>query len=330
MSLRHSLQNAVALTLLAAAPVSVVGVSEKLIDLMDALQCSDGQICGPVGFDLIWYSRTTRLSSLSSSLRSFQVAVNCTFNSSRGSTVGTDFGRRALALRTPPDSLTRLRFTRSFQWLEITDNSNMTQYASSTPNVTTSDLPDPVPPPYSLTSTVYAAPANNGTCFSRSPTLPASCGPPGSDECLIEPTIFDIEWLLFGELVCSGSFPKGGTTSLNDVVPPPGSVTVIATKQCKDYLYTPPWYASVTDQWGNKWALQTSQEEMADDAAWAANLDAVVWPEGWVGWENVTLTTNRTHVSYLMGDICWSFVLRDSQDNTWHMYEYPEKIGALC
>ena len=51
-SLRHSLQNAVALTLLAAAPVSVVGVSEQLIDLMDALQCSDGQICGPVGLDL--------------------------------------------------------------------------------------------------------------------------------------------------------------------------------------------------------------------------------------------------------------------------------------
>ena len=206
----------------------------------------------------------------------------------------------------------------------------MTQYASITPDVTASDLPDPLTPPYSLSANDYAAPANNGTCFSRSPTLPASCGPPGSDECLIEPTIFDIEWLLFGELVCSGSFPKGGTTSLNDVVPPPGSVTVIATKQCKDYLYVPPWYASVTDQWGNKWALQTSQEEMADDAAWAANLDAVVWPEGWVGWENVTLTTNRTHVSYLMGDICWSFVLRDSQDNTWHMYEYPEKIGALC
>ena len=52
MSLRHSLQNAVALTLLAATPVSVVCVSEKLIDLMDALQCSDGEICGPVGLGL--------------------------------------------------------------------------------------------------------------------------------------------------------------------------------------------------------------------------------------------------------------------------------------
>ena len=86
----------------------------------------------------------------------------------------------------------------------------MTQYASITPDVTASDLPDPLTPPYSLSANDYAAPANNGTCFSRSPTLPASCGPPGSDECLIEPTIFDCpsnstaiaQEEIFGPVVC--------------------------------------------------------------------------------------------------------------------------------
>ena len=231
---RHSLQ-AFALTLLAAAPASVVGVSEKAFDLMDALRCSDGQFCGPA-------------------------AVNCSFDNARGGTV-----------------------------VEVTDQSNNTNYASITPNVTPEDLPSPLPEPYILVADNTFAPANNGTCFSRSPGVPVSCGDPGSDECLTKPTFFDIEWLAFGTLVCTGSSPKGVASSLEDIVPPPGTVNVIATKQCKDYKYTPPWMASVTDPWGSKWALQTSQREMPDDAAWKANLDAVVWPDGWT-WENITLT----------------------------------------
>lgn len=277
MSRRKSLLHcftAVALALHAAAPGLVAGERDELVDLLDLLKCSDGQICGPV-------------------------AVNCSFDGSRGSS-----------------------------FLEITDQSNMTQYASRTPDVTVDDMPDPVPPPYKLSANNQAAPGNNGTCISRSPTMDASCGAPGSDECLIQPTIFDIKWLSVGELICMGPFPKGGTASLSDGVPPPGSVNAIATKQCKDYNYAPPWVAVVTDQWGSKWALQTSrQPEMVDDAAWEANLNAVVWPEGWT-WENETLTTNRTHVSYLIGDDCWSIVLKDSQDNTWHMFEYPEELGT--
>jgi hypothetical protein len=222
------------------------------------------------------------------------ISVNCTFTGSRGST-----------------------------WLEITNESNMTQYASMTANVTASDLPDPLPPPYSLSAQDTAAPANGGTCFSRSPGVSADC----TENCLYTPYIFDIQWMMFGELVCSGLYPKGGTSGLSNPVPPPGSVNVIATKQCKDYLYVPPWMAVVTDEWGSKWALQTSQEPMADDAAWAANLDAVVWPDGWT-YENVTLTSNQTQVSYLMGDTCWSFLIKDSQANTWHMFEYPADVGS--
>lgn len=62
---------------------------------------------------------------------------------------------------------------------------------------------------------------------------------------------------------------------------------------------------------------------METDQDWADNIASVVWPQGWT-YENVTLTTNMTHPPYLMGDECWSMVLRDSNSNTWHMYQYPE------
>ena len=212
---------------------------------------------------------------------------------------------------------------RGDSWLEITNQSNFTQY-SSIGSVNASDLPDPLPKPYALSAQDYAAPANNGTCFSRSPMVPASC----TENCTYTADIFGYDWLLFGELICSGTYPASNTTSdLSDPTLLPGYVTVTATKQCKDYNYVPPWMGVVTDEWGSKWALQTSQTEMADDEAWASNLESVVWPEGWT-YENVSLTTNETHVSYLMGDVCWSFILRDSNDNAWHMFEYPSDIGT--
>lgn len=211
---------------------------------------------------------------------------------------------------------------RGSTWLEITDNSNMTQY-SSIGSVNASDLPDPLPVPWTLSAQDYAAPANNGTCFSRSPGQPADC----TDDCLVKPEIWGYEWLMFGELICSGTYPQSNaSTDLGDPTLMPGYVTVVATKQCKDYNYVPPWMGVVTDEWGSKWAVQTAQDPMEDDEAWAANLESVVWPSGWT-YENVSLTSNVTHVSYLMGNDCWSFILRDSNDNAWHMYEYPEDIG---
>ena len=134
---------------------------------------------------------------------------------------------------------------------------------------------------------------------------------------------------MFGELICSGTYPGNGasTTSSGSIQPTniPGYVTPVMTKQCKDYQYVPPWMGVVTDQWGGKWALQTSEEPMTTDEDWANNLNSVVWPEGWV-YENVTLNSTEIHVPYLMGDDCWSFIIRDSNNNAWHMFEYPENI----
>ncbi|WPT16356.1 hypothetical protein PSENEW3_00004363 [Picochlorum sp. SENEW3] len=218
---------------------------------------------------------------------------------------------------------------RGATWTEITNQANSTQYYSKTP---ASDLPDPLPAPYALSATDYSAPGNNGTCDSRSPMAPANC----TENCVYNVVIPEIsetdQWTIIAELLCSGTYPSSGSSGtsggVSDVDAAPGTVVVVMTKQCKDYNYIPPWFASVTDNYGGKWALQTSESEMATDEDWKNNLDSVVFPDGWSAWENVTLTTNETHVPYLVGDDCFSFIIRDSNNNAWHMYEYPEDIST--
>lgn len=211
-------------------------------------------------------------------------------------------------------------------WTEMTNQLNSTQYWGK---ATADELPDPLPAPYVLTATDYSAPGNNGTCDSRSPMVPANC----TENCVYKVVIPEIsetdEWTIIAELLCSGTYPKSDSSGsgVTDLDAAPGSVTAIMTKQCKDYNYAPPWFASVTDNYGGKWALQTAEEDMETDEDWANNLNSVVFPDGWSAWENVTLTTNQTHVPYLVGDDCFSFIIRDSNNNAWHMYEYPEDIS---
>eukprot|EP00889_Picochlorum_renovo_P001287 jgi/Picre1/28317/NNA_003723.t1 len=198
---------------------------------------------------------------------------------------------------------------RGATWTEITNQANSTQYYSKTP---APDLPDPLPAPYALSATDYSAPG------------------------IMELVTQDLLWLLptaqkivvtvFWYYPSSGS--SGTSGGVSDVDAAPGTVVVVMTKQCKDYNYIPPWFASVTDNYGGKWALQTSESEMATDEDWKNNLDSVVFPDGWSAWENVTLTTNETHVPYLVGDDCFSFIIRDSNNNAWHMYEYPEDVST--
>jgi hypothetical protein len=201
------------------------------------------------------------------------------------------------------------------------------QYYGTTEQAAT--LPDPLPPPYVLSATDYSAPGNNGTCDSRSPMTPANC----TENCVYNVVIPELSstetWTIIAELRCSGTYPKAsssGTVSLSDAVAEPGTVNAIMTEQCKDYNYIPPWFAAVEDGYGGKWALQTAQNDTQSDEEWAQNLDSVVFPPGFSAWENVTISTNQTHPPYLVGDKCYSFIMRDSNDNAWHMYEYPEDI----
>ena len=204
---------------------------------------------------------------------------------------------------------------------------NYTQYYGTTEQAAT--LPDPLPLPYVLSATDYSAPGNNGTCDSRSPMTPANC----TENCVYNVIIPELSpterWTIIAELKCSGTYPRSsssGSTSLSDAKAEPGTVIAIMTEQCKDYNYIPPWFASVSDGFGGKWALQTAQNDTQSDEEWAQNLNSVVFPSDFSPWENVTITTNQTHPPYLVGDTCYSFIMRDSNDNAWHMYEYPEDI----
>lgn len=77
-------------------------------------------------------------------------------------------------------------------------------------------------------------------------------------------------------------------------------------------------------RYGAKYALQTSQQPMPNDTAWADNLNSVVWPPGWV-MENVTYDTNQTHVPWVTPEgQCWWNIIKDSNVNAWHQFTYPK------
>jgi hypothetical protein len=61
---------------------------------------------------------------------------------------------------------------------------------------------------------------------------------------------------------------------------------------------------------------------MRDYEAWLRNLKSVYWPKGWV-YEEIIPTTNETKTAYLVGNDCIIVQLRDSNGNTWQMYDYP-------
>ena len=61
---------------------------------------------------------------------------------------------------------------------------------------------------------------------------------------------------------------------LGPQAPPP---LLPAPPACRSYYYNAT-YFSMTDEWGNKWALQTSQMNSTTLAEWEANLDSVVYP----------------------------------------------------
>lgn len=57
---------------------------------------------------------------------------------------------------------------------------------------------------------------------------------------------------------------------------------------------------------GNKWALQTAQENLTTGAEWDANLAEVVWPAGWGAVEKVEVTeANAEQVPWLVGNKCF-------------------------
>ena len=65
---------------------------------------------------------------------------------------------------------------------------------------------------------------------------------------------------MLADLIACGSYPMPNVANWSLPQPPKGAVTLIITKQCKNYQYSSGvWTAIATDPYGAKYALQTSQ-----------------------------------------------------------------------
>ncbi|KAL4444631.1 hypothetical protein ABPG77_002448 [Micractinium sp. CCAP 211/92] len=207
-------------------------------------------------------------------------------------------------------------------WLEITEILNFTQYKSG---ADLSTVPDPIPFPYTLSATDNRAPGFWSSCLSKSPTAPEDCE---GDDCNVYIEEWDVKWLEFATLNCYGSYPTPDAVNFfEDPQPPPGNVALAMTQQCKNYFYKAAdgfdFFYSVTDEWGNKWALQTSPNlNLTTEEDWDAMVAQIEWPKGWES-EKLPLNDTAVHTPYLVGDACYIPVLKDSSFNSWHTYEYP-------
>lgn len=191
----------------------------------------------------------------------------------------------------------------------LTDVANMTRYIGPW---SAASLPE---------SDIYAAaaqispPGVQSSCLTRSPGASASC----TQKCVETQEIFAKAWDVSGNAICSGKYPNGpGVESSQER----GTVTITILNECRNIEYGPPWMAIVRDEWGCLWALQSAATAMRDYEAWLRNLKSVYWPEGWV-YEEIIPLINETKTAYLVGDDCIIVQLRDSNGNTWQMYDYP-------
>lgn len=158
-------------------------------------------------------------------------------------------------------------------------------------------------------------PGLQSSCLSRSPGVPSSC----TQGCVDTQEIFSKTWDVSGNVICSGTYPDGPTLkSVTDR----GTVGITILNECRSVQYGPPWMATVRDEWGYWWALQSAATPMGDYEAWLRNLKSVYWPRGWI-YEEIIPKMNETKAPYLVRDDCIVVQLTDSNGNTWQMYDYP-------
>ncbi|KAI7842749.1 hypothetical protein COHA_003677 [Chlorella ohadii] len=136
-------------------------------------------------------------------------------------------------------------------------------------------------------------------------------------------------WSEFALLDCWAAYPALGSTNFFDPEPAPGNISLIITEQCKNYYYSSesgyPFFYSVTDEWGQKWALQTSHQNLTTEAEWDTMVDQIAFPPGWSAPEKVPLNeTGEEHNAFLVDGKCIIPVFKDALFNTWHAYTYPE------
>ena len=214
--------------------------------------------------------------------------------------------------------------------VELTNLFNYSQLgAFPTPGYTSENLPPAkdMLPWFGADGEVFKALAYDTKCWNRSLSSPVSC----QENCLEYLDLFNATWLNFGNLYCMQSFPEPGFASLQSVVPPKGNVNMILTNQCSQYTYGPGegvdlvTMYTLTDTWGNVYALQSSVTNATTTEEWESLLDSAEYPDGWTI-SSQNLTASQTHYTYLIGDDCWLIVLKDSAGNAWQQYKYAEPL----
>lgn len=211
--------------------------------------------------------------------------------------------------------------------VELTNAESYMQIgAFPTPGYGDGDLPPAkdMLPWFSGDGGVFKAEAFDSKCWNRSLSQPTSC----QENCLEYFDMFNATWFNLGDLYCMESYPVEGLTG--EEVVPAGNVSVVLTNQCSQYTYGPKGgdeviMHTVTDTFGNVYALQSSTTNATTPDEWTTVVDSAVFPPGWsVGKE--TLTEDEIHYSYLIGDDCWLVILKDSAGSAWQQYVYAEPL----
>ena len=216
--------------------------------------------------------------------------------------------------------------------VEITNAESYMQIgAFPTPGYNDGDLPSAkdMLPWFSGDGDVFTAEAYDTKCWNRSLSSPVTC----TENCLEYIDLFNATWFYLGDLYCMQSYPDPGLTSMTDVVPPDGNLTVILTNQCSQYTYGPKNGANstvmytLTDPYGNMYALQSAVSNATSPEEWQAIVESAVYPPGWeLG--NETLTESQMHYTYVIGDDCWLVVLKDSAGSAWQQYVYGQPLES--
>lgn len=127
-------------------------------------------------------------------------------------------------------------------------------------------------------------------------SAPVSC----QENCLEYLDLFNATWFNFGNLYCMQSYPEPGFASLQSAVPPKGNVNMILTNQCSQYTYGPGegvdlvTMYTLTDTWGNVYALQSSVTNSTTAEEWESLLASAEYPDGWTI-SSQNLTASQTH-----------------------------------
>ena len=70
------------------------------------------------------------------------------------------------------------------------------------------------------------------------------------------------------QLKCIAGYPNANATGPGQPNPPPGSIGVIVTEQCKGYTYQPGWQYIIRDEWGNQYVMQATNSSHNSSSEW--------------------------------------------------------------